>query len=120
MNKPLYAVRLAELRNGKGFTQQQVSDMTGLSRARLNNYEQGVREPDLDTVTKLADFFGVTVDYLLGRTDEPGHVPATLCIDTELIELARKLKNLPEKDRKVVETIIKLNELTDEQAAAEK
>ncbi|WP_425059216.1 HTH-type transcriptional regulator Xre [Sporomusa carbonis] len=117
MDKPLYAVRLAELRNGKGFTQQQVADMTGLSRARLNNYEQGVREPDLDTVTKLADFLGVSVDYLLGR-DKPA--PTAPSEDLELIELARKLKSLPEKDRKVVETIIKLNELADEQAPAGK
>lgn len=66
MDKPKFAVQLAELRNSKGFTQQQVADATGLSRARLNNYEQGIREPDLDTLIKLAQFYNTSVDSLLG------------------------------------------------------
>jgi len=67
MNKPQYAIRLSELRNSRDLTQQQVADMIGISRARLNNYEQGTREPDIDTIRLLADFFGVSTDDLLGR-----------------------------------------------------
>ncbi|WP_312516219.1 helix-turn-helix transcriptional regulator [Anaerospora sp.] len=69
MIKPQYALRLAELRSARGLTQQQLADLTGLTRGRLNNYEQGTREPDLVTLQSLADFFEVTTDYLLGRTD---------------------------------------------------
>lgn len=123
MNKPLYAIRIAELRNSRQLTQQQLADILKLTRGRLNNYEQGIREPDFSTLQTLADFFGVTVDYLLGRTDEPGQNrtkpdKAQSSVSPEDLELLEKLKNLPEKDRKVIETIIKLNELTDEQAAA--
>jgi len=71
MDKPIFAKRLVERRNLKSFTQQKVADLTGLSRARLNNYEQGIREPDIDTTIKLADFFGCTTDYLLGKVDQP-------------------------------------------------
>ena len=72
MIKPQYALRLAELRSARGLTQQQLADLTGLTRGRLNNYEQGTREPDLATLQSLADFFQVTTDSLLGRTDTAG------------------------------------------------
>lgn len=76
MNKPQYALRLAELRSARGLTQQQLADLTGLTRGRLNNYEQGTREPDLVTLQSLADFFQVTTDFLLGRTDSAGDFTA--------------------------------------------
>ncbi|TWH47766.1 LexA family transcriptional regulator [Sporomusa sp. KB1] len=69
MDKPTFAIYLAKLRNEKGLTQQQVADITGLSRARLNNYEQGVREPDLSTVATLAEFYNVSIDKLLGKSN---------------------------------------------------
>lgn len=67
MNKPTFSIRLVELRNSKGLTQQQVADKIELSRARLNNYEQGIRQPDIDTTIKLANFYNVTTDYILGK-----------------------------------------------------
>ncbi|TCL38781.1 helix-turn-helix protein [Anaerospora hongkongensis] len=76
MIKPQYALRLAELRSARGLTQQQLADLTGLTRGRLNNYEQGTREPDLVTLQSLADFFQVTTDFLLGRTDTTGDFTA--------------------------------------------
>lgn len=76
MIKPQYALRLAELRSARGLTQQQLADLTGLTRGRLNNYEQGTREPDLVTLQSLADFFQVTTDFLLGRTDTAGDFTA--------------------------------------------
>lgn len=74
MDKPNFAVNLSKIRNDKGLTQQQVAEMTGFSRGRLNNYEQGTREPDLETLTLLADFYGVTVDNLLGKAPRPSVV----------------------------------------------
>jgi transcriptional regulator with XRE-family HTH domain len=76
MIKPQYALRLAELRSARGLTQQQLADLTGLTRGRLNNYEQGTREPDLVTLQSLADFFDVTTDYLLGRSDTTAEAAA--------------------------------------------
>jgi len=76
MIKPQYALRLAELRSARGLTQQQLADLTGLTRGRLNNYEQGTREPDLVTLQSLADFFDVTTDYLLGRTETTAEAAA--------------------------------------------
>ncbi|MDF2571146.1 MAG: DNA-binding protein [Sporomusa sp.] len=98
MDKPQYAVRLAKLRNNKGLTQQQVADITGLTRARLNNYEQGVREPDYDTLLRLADFFGVTTDHLLGRTDIKNN-PVTIAASRS----DDRMDDLPEQALKEIE-----------------
>lgn len=61
--------RLKQLRNEKELSQYEVAKRLGFSRGQLANYEQGSRQPDYDTLTKLADFYGCTIDYLLGRSD---------------------------------------------------
>jgi len=66
-----FSVRLRELRASKNVTQKQVAESTGLSERGYQNYELGIREPSLDNINKLADFFEVSTDYLLGRTDNP-------------------------------------------------
>lgn len=61
--------RLAELRRELKLTQKQLSDKLNITRASLSHYEVNRRDPDTDTLKKLADFFDVSVDYLLCRTD---------------------------------------------------
>jgi HTH-type transcriptional regulator, competence development regulator len=61
--------RLKKLRGN--MTQEDIAKFLGISRARYSHYENGRSEPDNETLKKLADFFNVTTDYLLGRTDEP-------------------------------------------------
>lgn len=61
--------RLRELRIKKGLTIQQVADGIGVSNGTISRYEQGSREPKLDTWKKLADYFNVTPQYLVGWTD---------------------------------------------------
>lgn len=60
--------RLKQLRGKQ--TQEDVAQYLGISRARYSHYENGRSEPDNETLNKLADFFHVTTDYLLGRSDE--------------------------------------------------
>ena len=62
--------RLKELRNQRGLTQTQIGELIGVSCVTIARYEAGEREPSNAKITKLADFFGVSVDYLMGR-DEP-------------------------------------------------
>ena len=59
--------KLLFLREQLNVTQKAVADYIGLSRQAYAHYEFGDRYPDLKTLCKLADFFGVSVDYLLGR-----------------------------------------------------
>lgn len=63
--------RLIELREDRKLSQTEVAKAIGMSRSGFSMYELGQREPDLEMVGKLADYFGVTTDFLLGRTDSP-------------------------------------------------
>lgn len=63
-------MKLKELRKSKNITQLDVATAIGVSSQVLSRYERGEREPDYKTLCKLADFFGVTVDELLGRTPQ--------------------------------------------------
>ena len=65
-------MRLKELRLEKGATQKEVADFIGCSSLVYSRYEREVREPDIDTLCRLADFFGVTVDYIVCRTNKRG------------------------------------------------
>ncbi|MCX7780346.1 MAG: XRE family transcriptional regulator [Negativicutes bacterium] len=65
----MIADRLKNLRENRGLTQTQVAEQLQMSRVNYNRYEKGEREPDNATLARLADFFGISVDYLLGRTD---------------------------------------------------
>ena len=59
---------LSLLRQERGLSQRQVAKDLGISQALLSHYENGVREPGLPFVVRAADFYGVSCDYLLGRT----------------------------------------------------
>lgn len=61
---------LAKLRKEKGLSQYKLAELMNFSRGQIANYEQGSREPDFETLERFADFFGVSIDYLLGRTNE--------------------------------------------------
>lgn len=61
-------LRLKELRKSRKLTQAVVADGVNCSVATYSRYESGTRQPSLEMVLKLADFFGVSLDYLFGRT----------------------------------------------------
>ena len=63
--------RLKDLREDRDLKQQQVADYLGITRSAYSNYENGIREIPLAVLMKAADFYQVSVDYMLGRTDEP-------------------------------------------------
>ena len=60
-------MRLKELRESKRLTQKEVAEVIGYSEISYARYEKGEREPDISTLCKLAEYFNVTVDYLIGR-----------------------------------------------------
>ena len=59
--------KIAELRKKANITQERFSQIIGVARSTLAMYEIDKSEPDLNTLQKIADYFGVTIDYLLGR-----------------------------------------------------
>lgn len=65
-----FGTRLRELRKNKNLTQQELGDIVHVSKVSISGYERGERSPDRETLTHLADYFNVSTDYLLGRSDE--------------------------------------------------
>ncbi|MGG4393886.1 helix-turn-helix transcriptional regulator [Paenibacillus thiaminolyticus] len=59
--------RLGQLRERSGWTQEEMAEKLGITRAALSHYEKNRRKPDFDTLIQAADLFGVSVDYLVGR-----------------------------------------------------
>lgn len=66
-----FAERLTELQQQKNVTKQDVYSAVGISRVAYYRYEKGEREPNSSLLIALADYFGVSLDYLVGRTDNP-------------------------------------------------
>ena len=62
-------MRLKELRTEKGATQKEVAEFIYCSPLVYSRYEREEREPDIDALCRLADYFGVSVDYIVGRTN---------------------------------------------------
>lgn len=66
----MFGKRLSELREKSGLTQKELSSRLGMARTTYSGYENATREPDHQTLQKFADYFDVSIDYLLGRTDD--------------------------------------------------
>ncbi|MGN7311514.1 helix-turn-helix domain-containing protein [Alkalicoccobacillus gibsonii] len=62
--------RLRKLRDEKKFSQKEFGAIFGLTNFQISRYEKGTANPDPDLITKFADYFNVTTDYLLGRVDK--------------------------------------------------
>jgi HTH-type transcriptional regulator, competence development regulator len=90
--------RLKYLREKFNYSQKKVAEAIGISNVQLSRYESGDRNPDPELIAAFADFYGVTADYILGRTDDPqGYTPET---DID--------------DIKELNTLVRINELIKE------
>lgn len=63
--------RLKELRMIKGKTQKQMGEFLGVSESQYQQYEYNIRTPELKRIIIIADFFDISIDYLLNRTEKP-------------------------------------------------
>ena len=61
--------RMLALRKSKGLKQEKAAELCGISYMSYRRYETGEREPAVSSLWKIADFYGVSVDYLIGRSD---------------------------------------------------
>ena len=63
-----FSQKLTKARHEAGYTQRQVAEIMKISKSTIASYETGRTEPDIETLGKLADFYAVSVDWLLGTT----------------------------------------------------
>lgn len=66
----MLSYRLKSLRISNNRTQKELAIDLGLTRGTYTHYELGKRQPDYETLSKIAEYYDVSIDYLLGRTDE--------------------------------------------------
>jgi len=105
--------RLRNLREKKGLSQYEMARRLGMARTTYTGYELGIREPDNETLKKLARFFDVSVDYLVGNSDDPTP-PGETSEEVDIRQLIRdKIKKarwkgrpLSEKDAEMLTKII--------------
>jgi transcriptional regulator with XRE-family HTH domain len=101
MNKEFGRI-ITNLRKKKGLTQKDAATELGISQALLSHYEKGIRECGLSFLVRLADFYDVTTDYLLGRT------PSSSASGSGIEEIP-EAENLPDINRGRTNTYCLLN-----------
>lgn len=87
-------MRLRELRRGRGLSQKQLADAIDSTQQSVTDWETGKKIPKLDSAVACADYFGVSLDYLTGRTDVPYVVQSSTVEGGEVICFTTK-KDLP-------------------------
>ncbi len=94
MQERVFCENLSHLRKEKGVSQRKAASDLLISQALLSHYENGAREPGLAFVCRACDYYGVSADYLLGRTTEQGGAVVTPEI---LRQLARQMRQIAEQ-----------------------
>ena len=91
MNK--FPERLKELRKTRKINQQALSKHLNYGYTAVANYESGRNQPSLDTVKKIAQYFDVTVDYLIGASDYPRSEKDITDKEAELLKIFRRIND---------------------------
>ena len=95
---PKFNERLKLLRQETGLSQQDFAKQVGLSKSSVNMYERGEREPGLETLEAIADYFNVDMDYLLGKSEHRSKTAwlegLDKSIDLEILRSQVKFENL--------------------------
>ncbi|NEY20529.1 helix-turn-helix transcriptional regulator [Bacillus ginsengihumi] len=114
----ILAERLRSLRKLNKLTQKDIADFLGITESGYGYYEQGRREPSLDTLRKLADKYGVSVSYLTGEDDKSHDYYDSLAEITKLVKEygldqigffdIEEWKNLSPEDVRMIEEHFKM------------
>ena len=89
-------LKLRELRKSRRLTQAQVAEGINCSAATYSRYENGTRQPSIEVLERLADFFGVSMDYLFGRA--PLTESAMSIYERDMLQSFRKAPNAVQDD----------------------
>ena len=92
-----FAERLQELREDKGISRKDLAASLNITVSALGMYEQGRREPNMEMLIRLADYFNVSLDFLVGRSfneDETRRIMEALHLKNEIDKLPQGYKNI--------------------------
>lgn len=92
----MYADRIRELRLRHGYSQQALGKLMGVSAVAVGKWEKGQTQPDIGTLTRLADLFGTTIDDLCGHVGAPREPEAA----SNIAVMTRAFRQLTEEEQK--------------------
>ena len=95
-------IRLFELRTEKELSQRAIAQIMSVSQGTYNNWENGKTQPSIEHIIVLARYFGVTVDYLVGNTDDYEVSVNSNEISAENREILNKILRLPKQAKKAL------------------
>lgn len=101
------------LRTEQGISQRTLGELVGVSQQSINKYENYNIEPDISTLTKLANYFETTIDYLVGRTGIRSNleISASHSLTPDEVEILSEYRLLSEPDKAILlSLLVKYNE----------
>ena len=107
-----FATRLKKLRNARNVTQQELADYLSVTRPTIAGYETKGKEPDYNTLFRIASFFDVSVDYLLSGRDYPESLSSS--VHPEFEKLYDDYKILSPAAREGIDILIEKTRTMDE------
>ena len=95
-------IRLRDLRAEKNISQRKMAEMFSVSQGTYNNWEQGNTQPAIEQLLELARFFGVSVDYLIGNSDDEGYIKIQEVLSKDDISTLHTVNTLPEDSKQLL------------------
>ena len=95
----MFSENLKKIRKDNNISQRNLSEFLGFRCSAIANYESGRNEPSFDTLVKLASFFDVTIDYMLGIDERPKRIEG---ISKQEFSLIYDYRELEKNDQKIV------------------
>lgn len=97
----LIGEKIKELRKNSKITQEQLGNAIGVSKMAISYFEKGKKSPGRESLEKIADYFEVTTDYLLGRSEDPElNEEEDKAVSEEGKNILAIIESLPEDERK--------------------
>lgn len=99
--------KIKELREIKQITQEELAKYLGVAPQTVYKYEKEINEPDLKTTSKIAEYFNVTTDYLLGRTDSTDMLNESIQIAASMKD-GLDISDMDDDEKKFINDFIKM------------
>ncbi len=108
MSRSMFSMRLTSLRKARDMTQSDIAQMLDMNRSTYTCYEIGTSTPGLTKLCILADIFGVSLDYLVGRTNvESSPEVEEAVVSAEEMQLTAAYRMLNDRQRRAVRELLK-------------
>ena len=99
-------LRIKQLREEKGISQLEFAKKINLTQQSVSAYEKGIREPSLDILKTIADFFGVSTDYILSKSDVRNPEKVEVDMDEVDVAFASGIKGLNETNKMIIKSTL--------------